>query len=170
MTDSPAVVITTASNGPSLSEAEFAAVFESLRGWTAGIAPDERGTMAAITPEMTRTALAVPRLGQQVSLALPINRTTGPDNARPALHHMVDLGDVEAPEPTAHKDFIGLDYHGKAVTHLDAICHIAYRGELYGGVATDTAFSSLGSSWAAVPHLSSGIILRGVLIDMPVVR
>jgi hypothetical protein len=174
MTDTPAATVPTAqpaaANGPALSEAEFAALFESLRGWTAGTAPDERGTMAAITPEMTRTALAVPRLGRQVSLALPINRTTGPDNARPALHHMVDLGDVEAPEPTAHKDFIGLDYHGKAVTHLDAICHIAYRGELYGGVATDTAFSSLGSSWAAVPHLASGIILRGVLIDMPVVR
>ncbi len=74
---------------------------------------------------------------------------------------MVDLGDVEAPEPSAHKDFIGVDYHGKAMTHLDAICHIGYRGQLFGGVASRGAFSSLGSSWAAVTMFTDGIIARG---------
>jgi hypothetical protein len=157
-----------AENGPSLSKADFDAVFNSLRRWggAAGGA-DERGTLATVTPEMTLEALRVPRTGRRVSLSLPLNRTSGPDNARPALHHMVDLGDVEEPEPSAHKDFIGLDYHGKAVSHLDAVCHIGYRGELFGGVPASKAFSSLGSDWAAVTSLAGGLVLRGVLIDMP---
>lgn len=122
-------------NGPALSEAEFVDLLTQLRGWSEGESADERGTLAAVGPDTVQAALAVPRLGRTVSLALPINRASGPDNARPALHHMVDLGDVEAPEPSAHKDFLGLDYHGKAVTHLDAICHIAYRGALFGASA-----------------------------------
>lgn len=156
-----------AANAPHLTRAEFDDLFDELRSWRPGAPADERGTVAALTPEVVRAALATPRTGQTISLALPINRTSGPDNARPALHHMVDLGDVEAPEPSAHKDFLGLDYHGKAVTHLDAVCHIAYRDELYGGVPTAAAFTSLGSTWAAVPNLAAGLVLRGVLIDMP---
>lgn len=112
-------------------------------------------------------AVASVHTGERVSLALPINRAAGPDNPRPALHHMVDLGDVEAPEPSAHKDFIGVDYHGKAITHLDAICHIGYRGQLFGGVDSRGAFTALGSSWAPVTTFADGIVARGILLDMP---
>ena len=83
---------------------------------------------------------------------------------------MVDLGDFEEPEPSGHKDFIGLDYHGKAVSHLDALCHIGYRGQLFGGVASRDVFSSRGSTWAAVTTLADGLVLRGVLLDLPVVH
>jgi kynurenine formamidase len=158
-----------ADNGPALSPAEFDAVFSALSRWSPD-GMDERGTLAAITDEHRRDALATARTGRSVSLSLPINRTSGPDNTKPALHHMVDLGDVEAPEPSAHKDFIGLDYHGKATTHLDALCHIGYQGKLFGGVSSREAFSSLGSSWAPVTTLSTGLILRGVLLDLPAVR
>jgi kynurenine formamidase len=168
MAESTAPEATSATrNGPALSQPEFDTLFDRLRRWAPGGVADERGTFASITPEATLAALAVPRSGRTVSLALPINRTSGPDNAKPALHHMVDLGDVEAPEPSAHKDFIGLDYHGKATTHLDAICHIGYRGELFGGVSSAAAFSSLGSGWAAVTNLAGGFVLRGVLLDVP---
>ncbi len=159
--------IATPQNGPALDRAQFDEVFDRLRRWTHDRPADERGTLGALTPATVLAALSTPRQGRSVSLALPINRTSGPDNARPALHHMVDLGDVEAPEPSAHKDFLGLDYHGKAVTHLDALCHIGYRGELYGGVPSAAAFSSLGSDWAAVTNLAGGMLLRGVLVDVP---
>jgi hypothetical protein len=147
---------------------EFAATFDRIRRWSPeGNAPDERGTAAAMSPDSVLAAIASVRTGERISLALPINRAAGPDNPRPALHHMVDLGDVEAPEPSAYKDFIGIDYHGKAVTHLDAICHIGYRGQLFGGVNSRGAFTALGSSWAPVTTFADGIIARGVLIDMP---
>ncbi|MEO5834519.1 MAG: cyclase family protein [Nakamurella sp.] len=153
---------------PPLSKAEFDAVYDRLR--ITGTDVDERGAIARIDPDSVQRALGVPRTGRTVSLAMPIDRTPGPHNGRPALHHMVDLGDIEPPEPSAHKDFIGLDYHGKAVSHLDAVCHIGYRGELYGGVASRSVMSAAGSAWSAVTTMRGGVITRGVLIDLPAVR
>lgn len=168
MDKTPAGTAAEPGNGPVVTPEEFAVLFDRIRRWPAeGAAPDEPGAAAAMGPDSVLAAVASVRSGQRVSLSLPINRAAGPDNPRPALHHMVDLGDVEAPEPSAHKDFIGVDYHGKAVTHLDAICHIGYRGQLFGGVASRDAFSALGSSWAPVTTFADGIIARGILLDMP---
>lgn len=155
-------------NGPAVSRAEFDELFDGLRRWQPGTACDPRGARTRVSPADVQAALAVPRSGRTVSLALPLNRTAGPDNPRPALHHMVDLGDVEPPEPSGHKDFIGLDYHGKAVSHLDALCHIGYRGELYGGAQSKEVIGSQGSTWASVTTLASGLVQRGVLLDLPV--
>ena len=152
-----------APGGAQMSVEEFDDLFDSLSPWRRGAAVAEGGRLAERGPAELLTALGAVTRGEPVSLALPLNREAAPDNQRPALHHMVDLGDVEAPEPSAHKDFLGLDYHGKAVTHLDALCHIGYRGELFGGVRSAEAFSSLGSSWAAVTTLTSGIFVRAVL-------
>jgi len=158
------------SNGPAMSRSEFEETFDRLKRWSSPGLPDERGTLAGISDQDRLDALALPRYGVSISLALPIDRVAGPDNSKPALHHMVDLGDVEEPEPSAHKDFIGLDYHGKATSHLDAVCHIGFRGELFGGVEARDAFTSRGSKWAAVTTMSTGLVLRGVLIDVPAVR
>lgn len=144
---------------PQLSRAAFDELFERLR--IVGPEANEKGAIARIDPTTVQRALAVPRTGRTVSLAMPIDSLPGPNNGRPALHHMVDLGDVELPEPTAHKDFIGLDYHGKAVSHLDAVCHIGYRGKLYGGVDSRSVMSAAGSAWSAVTTMRSGVITRG---------
>jgi kynurenine formamidase len=149
---------------------EFDALFDSLAVWRRGQQVAEPGRLARQQPADVLAALTAVRLGDTISLALPLDREAGPDNPRPALHHMVDLGDVEAPEPAAHKDFLGLDYHGKAVTHLDALCHIGYRGELFGGVPTSKAISSNGSAWGAVTTCASGIFVRAVLYDVPRAR
>jgi kynurenine formamidase len=101
-------------------------------------------------------------------MALPWNTRPGPDNHRPALHHMTDLGDVESPEPSTHKDFIAVDYHGKGVTHLDALCHIAYRGQLYDGRPAREAVDAAGARFGAVSMLGP-LVTTGVLLDLPVV-
>lgn len=160
----------TGASTPRLTVEEFDDLFDRLAPWRQGQPVDEGGRVGALGPADLLSALGAVVHGEAVSLALPLNRESAPDNQRPALHHMVDLGDVEAPEPSAHKDFLGLDYHGKAVSHLDALCHIGYRSELFGGMPTSEAFSSLGSQWAAVTTLSSGIFVRAVLYDMPRVR
>lgn len=157
------------SNGPALTGDEFRTEFRRLRRWS-GSETDPLGALSGLTDQHRLAALAQARTGRAISLAMPINRYIGPDNSKPALHHMVDMGDVEAPEPSGYKDFIGLDYHGKATTHLDALCHIGYEGELFGGRKSAEAYSSLGSNWAAVTTMSAGLILRAVLIDMPVVH
>lgn len=158
-----------ADNGPALTAADFDGLFDRLRRWGDGADVDQRGTIAGLDDAHRLAALSTVRTGQTISLSHPIDKHAGPDNTRPALHHMVEIGDVDAPEPSAHKDFLGLDYHGKSTTHLDALCHMAYRGQLFGGIPAADAFTSAGSAWAAVTTMSAGLVLRGVLVDLPAV-
>jgi len=70
-------------------------------------------------------------------------------------------------EPKMNEDFIGLDYHGKLVTHVDALCHCAYDGRLYNGVQSLERVTGFGASFGAVTAFENGIVGRGVLLDMP---
>ncbi|WBO61767.1 cyclase family protein [Streptomyces camelliae] len=156
-----------ADNGPAVSRREFDALFETVRTWGRW-APADRGAWNRVTAEHVRRATAVVRAGKVVPLGLPWNTLPGPDNPRPALHHMTDLGDVESPEPSTHKDFIAADYHGKAVTHLDALCHVAYRGQLYDGRTAKVLVGAAGARFGAVSALGP-LVTRGVLLDLPAV-
>ncbi|MET9448489.1 cyclase family protein [Streptomyces cinerochromogenes] len=157
----------TPGNGPAVSRREFDALFEAVRTWGRWT-PADRGAWNRVTADHVRRAAAGVRSGVVVPLALPWNTRPGPDNRRPALHHMTDLGDVERPEPSTHKDFIAADYHGKGVTHLDALSHIAYRGQLYDGRTAGDAVGSEGARFGAVSTLGP-LVTRGVLLDLPAV-
>ncbi|MEU9987729.1 cyclase family protein [Streptomyces sp. NPDC048045] len=154
-------------NGPAVSRREFDATFQSVRTWGRWASAD-RGAWNRVTADLVRRATATVRSGTVVPLSLPWDTRPGPDNRRPALHHMTDLGDVEAPEPSTHKDFIAADYHGKALTHLDALCHIAYRGQLYDGRPAHEAVDAAGARFGAVSALGP-LVTTGVLLDLPAV-
>lgn len=154
-------------NGPPVSREEFDALFDSVRTWGRWT-PADRGAWNRVTPEHVRRATALVRSGAVVPLARPWNTEPGPDNAMPALHYMSDLGDVEAPEPSTHKDFIAVDYHGKAVSHLDALSHIAYRGHLYDGRPAREFVGAGGARFGAVSALGT-LVTKGVLLDLPAV-
>ncbi|MGW1376146.1 cyclase family protein [Streptomyces sp. NPDC002446] len=156
-----------ADNGPAVSRAEFDALFDAVRTWGRW-APADRGAWNRVTPERVRQATALVRSGTVVPMARPWDTVPGPDNPRPALHFMSDLGDVEAPEPATHKDFIGVDYHGKTVSHLDALSHVAYRGRLYDGRAADECVGAAGARFGAVSALGA-LVTKGVLLDLPAV-
>ncbi|MEU8685861.1 cyclase family protein [Streptomyces sp. NPDC048611] len=153
--------------GPAVSRPEFDALFATLRTWGRWAAAD-RGAWNRVTPDRVRQATALVRSGTVVPLARPWDTAPGPDNHKPALHHMSDLGDVEAPEPATYKDFIGVDYHGKAVSHLDALSHVAYRGQLYDGRAAQEWVDAGGARFGAVSALGP-LVTRGVLLDLPTV-
>ncbi|UUU20294.1 cyclase family protein [Streptomyces sp. DSM 40750] len=155
------------SNSPAVSRPEFDTLFEAVRTWGRWDRAD-RGAWNRVTADHVRRAVAGVRSGVVVPMALPWNTRHGPDNRKPAVHHMTDLGDVESPEPTTHKDFIAADYHGKGITHLDALCHIAYRGRLYDGRAAREAVDAAGARFGAVSELGP-LVTRGVLLDLPAV-
>ena len=154
-------------NGPAVSRREFDALFEAVRTWGRW-SPADRGAWNRVTADHVRRAAARVLTGTVVPLALPWNTRPGPGNRKPALHHMTDLGDVEAPEPSVHKDFIAADYHGKGITHLDALCHIAYRGQLYDGRTAHEVVDAAGARFGAVSTLGS-LVTRGVLLNLPAV-
>lgn len=158
-------------NGPAVSRREFDALFEAVRTW--GRWDDAgRGAWNRVTGEHVRRAVGLVRTGAVVPMARPWDTVAGPDNGKPALHYMSDLGDVEADveasEPSTHKDFLGADYHGKSVSHLDALAHVAYRGRLYGGGSARELVGSGGARFGAVAALGP-LVTRGVLLDLPAV-
>jgi kynurenine formamidase len=67
------------------------------------------------------------------------------------------------------KDYVGLDYHNDGHTHLDALCHVAYRGSLYNGRSEDTVTPE-GATVNTVAALRDGLLGRGVLLDVPRLR
>jgi len=152
----------------SVKRERFDELFTSLSSWGHWTHAD-RGAYNRVLPQHVTAACALVTSGRTVTMALPWNTVPGPDNHKPALHHMTDLGDKEAPEPSTNKDFIAVDYHGKAVSHLDALSHIAYRGELFNGNSASKVVNTSGAHFGSVADLGP-FIGRCVLLDMPAVK
>jgi len=151
-----------------LTLAQFDALFESLKNWGVWGPRDEKGTLNYITPEKIRAAAALVKTGRSVTMEIPVNTVAGPDNPNPAIYYMntthdVDIGSGELRFAT---DFLGIQFHGDCHTHIDALCHIAYKGQLYNGrpASSVTPRGALEQDITAYAH---GIVGRGVLIDVP---
>jgi kynurenine formamidase len=150
-----------------ISLEEFDRLFESLKNWGRWGPDDEKGTLNYITSDKVQAAVALVRSGRSVSMSIPINTIAGPDNANPALHYMCTTHDVDVGSgDLLHfaTDFLGMQFHGDCHTHIDALCHIAYRGQLYNGLPAETV-TSRGSLAQDITTYAHGIVGRGVLID-----
>ena len=152
-----------------MSLEEFERLFEALKNWGRWGSEDEKGTLNYLTPDKVRKAAALVKTGQTVSMSIPINTIAGPDNANPALHYMSTTHDVDVGSGELLRfatDFLGMQFHGDCHTHIDALCHIAYRGKLYNGRSAETV-TSRGALNLDITAYAHGIVGRGVLIDVP---
>ena len=153
------------------SLAEFDQLFDSVKNWGRWGPDDTRGTLNYILPEHVRYAASLVRKGQSISLSLPVNKVAGPDNPNPAIHYMAtghdnDIGSGSLRFAT---DFIGMQFHGDSHTHIDALCHIAYRGQLYNGLPA-TSVTTSGADVLDITEYGHGVVGRGVLLDIPRLR
>jgi hypothetical protein len=90
------------------------------------------------------------------------------------LHHMTYSGESWALEPEAmaefgiqlSRDFIGMMYHGNHITHLDALCHIFWRGKMYNGLSAAQVTTARGALAESVELVEHGIVSRGILLDV----
>ena len=62
-----------------------------------------------------------------------------------------------------------VSYHGYAHTHLDALCHFAYQGQMFNGAPYESVTVD-GCAKLAIHNFKDGIVTRGVLIDIPHLR
>jgi len=147
---------------------EFDELFQSVSNWGRWGPDDDKGTLNYLTPEHVRASAALVRSGRTVSLSLPINTVAGPDNPRPSVHYMVKTHDIrpEHGEPRFAGDFLGSELHGDSRTHVDALCHVAYKGKLYNGKSPATV-TSRGATLMDITAYAQGIVGRGVLLDIP---
>ena len=68
-------------------KAEFDSLFNTVCNWGRWGPDDERGTLNYVGPEQVRRADGLVSSARSVSMAVPINKTAGPDNPRPAAHY-----------------------------------------------------------------------------------
>ena len=114
-------------------------------------------------------AAGLVRSGRQVTMSIPMNKKAGPDNPSPVLHHVVQGHDIDINSSTLTfaTDFVGVEFHGDCHTHMDALCHIAYRGLVYNGRAAQEVMTSRGATALDVTAYRNGLVGRGVLLDVP---
>ena len=154
-----------------MSDQEFAELFKKVSNRGRWGPNDERGTLNYLTSVRLRAATELFRSGRSVSMAIPINEVAGPDNPHPPVHHMIRTYDVHSKlgEPQFVLDYFGTEVHGDCHTHIDALCHVAYKGELYNGKPT-SAVTSQGPDLMDITAYAHGIVGRGVLLDIPRLR
>jgi len=136
--------------------------FKELTNWGRWGDADQLGTVNLITPAKRAWAQALVRTGRTVSLA----RDIGP---QPALMYHVTFP-VNRERADAVLDRFDLVYHGYTITHIDALCHVAFDGQLYNGRPFRESLSPAGATWCPIDPLFDGITSRGVLLDVAVAR
>ena len=157
-----------ARGNPLISIDEFDSLFEKVKNWNRWGPDDEIGALNYITPDKTRAAAALVKSGISVPMSIPVNTAAEPDNANPAIHYMARTHDVDSGSVNMRiaTDFLGMQFHGDCHTHIDALCHVSYKGKLYNGIPAATV-DVTGAQRLDVTGYVKGIVGRGVLIDVP---
>jgi kynurenine formamidase len=132
-----------------------------VSNWGRWGSADELGTVNLITPQSRVRAARLVSSGEVVSLCqpLPLGGQAGPPNSVHVVWRSFDPVQAAA-------EFIGLDFHGPAVTHLDAICHIHRDGQMYNGWPASDVRPRQGAGSLGVQALAERIAGRGVLLDV----
>jgi kynurenine formamidase len=144
-----------------VSKADVEAKMKSLSNWGRWGGDDERGALNLITPEKRVQAARLVTEGVSVSLARNVIKSETPGAFG---HKMTTLPtDVDI---TSSADEYRVIYHGFTQTHLDALCHLFYKGRMYNGFA-QSEVTARGAAKLSVANVKSGIFTRGVLLDLP---
>ncbi|MDA1314871.1 MAG: cyclase family protein [Acidobacteria bacterium] len=137
---------------------------EDLSNWGRWGADDELGTINLITPAKRLAAAKLVRAGVSVSLSHNVNKVKSAENSSPFEHKMVMTG-LTTPGQFCVDTYAVL-YHGYAHSHLDAICHMFYKGKMYNGYSQKEV-TDAGAQKLSVLNMKNGIFTRGVLMDIP---
>ena len=156
---------------PTMSAANFRALYERLRGQARWGAADRRGALNHITPARVAAAAAEVRAGRTVTLAAPM-ASSAADNPEPGARHMKLLpGEPsDVPGVSFAADQIVMNVHGDVDSHIDALCHVSYEGMLYNGVPSGVVTSRGEAELSIDDAARDGIVGRGVLLDIARLR
>lgn len=146
------------------TRAEVDSYLRDRRNWGRWGPDDQVGAVNLITPEKRVQAAGLVRSGRSVSLSREFPKTPAPNNLTPAQHFMrlLDRG-----TGAAAIDYYGISYHGQASTHLDALCHTWNSDGMWNGRSPGEEITFEGARFGAITAWSTGIMTRGVLLDVP---
>ncbi len=136
-----------------------------LSNWGRWGKDDQLGTINLITPAKRKQAAALVKDGVSVSLAHDTLKEKAADNDSPFEHKMTATGKTPL-EGAYCLDTFSVSYHGWAHTHMDALCHMFYKGKMYNGFS-QTEVTEKGAGKLSVNNVKAGIFTRGILMDIP---
>ena len=140
------------------AQARIEGYFKELNNWGRWGDGDQTGTVNLVTAAKRARAQALVKTGRTVSLA----RDIGPQPA--LMYHATFPSNRERADVVL--DRFDLVYHGFTITHIDALCHVAWDGQLYNGRPFLQSLSAAGATWCPIDPLFDGITSRGVLLDV----
>ena len=146
---------------------DFERWMTELSNWGRWGKDDQLGALNLVTPTKRKEALALVRDGVSVSLARDVEKEKAIDNDSPFEHSMDRTGDNNPGFSCA--DTFKVSYHGMAHTHIDSLCHMFHQGKMYNGFP-QTNVTSEGAQRLGIQNLKNGILSRGVLIDIPLLK
>ena len=151
------------SPGPSAARfprntAEFDTMFNDIKNWGRWGANDQLGAANLITEAKRKQAFSLAKQGIVVGLAHPPLEEAAADNANPFEHTV---------NPGRTTDTYKVSYHGYAHSHIDALCHFAYKGQTYNGYQAADVNTDKGCTQLSVENLRNGVVTRGILLDIP---
>ena len=160
--------------GAEVTKEQFDTWMTELSNWGRWGADDQLGALNLITPAKRIDAARLVESGRVVSMArdMTLDTLDNPDEATanrpPVLVGSVrSVFDINA-ENGYFWERYEIEYHGGTVSHLDALCHVAYNGQVYNGLPfEDVASVEGGCRDLGVINLRNGLVTRGILVDLP---
>jgi kynurenine formamidase len=175
---------------PVVTAAEFDRWMKELSNWGRWGKDDQLGAVNLITAAKRKQALALVREAILVSLAhaplaekavdvaSPFERDTAltvinsAGNAvavpvSPSERDASGAGGVTIARIMGARDRYSVSYHGKGQSHIDALCHFFYKGQMYNGFSYKEITKQGGCGKNDIRTLHSGIMTRALLIDIP---
>ncbi len=144
---------------PSVTKTDIDRWKKEQSNWGRWGKDDQIGALNLITPAKRKQAAALVKDGVSVSLAADALTEKAVDNPQPYEHRMLGIG----------SDRIAVSYHGTSHTHLDALAHVSYDGQMYNGYTPQKEIVERDGGHArnSIHNVKNGIFTRGVLIDIP---
>lgn len=144
------------SDPPLPTQADVDEWYTTRRNWGRWGDDDQMGAMNLVTSEKRMAAASMVRTGRTVSLSRVFE---------PAQHFIRKSGRGNS-RAGAVVDYYGFIYHGRVVTHIDALCHMWDNDGMWQGRDADVEIDTQGAHWGDITAWSDGIITKGVLLDV----
>jgi kynurenine formamidase len=129
-------------------------MFREVSNWGRWGKDDQLGTMNLVTDAKRKQAAALVKLGTVVSLSHTYITEKAADNPNPF-------------EITQGANRYAVQFHSTTHSHMDALCHMAYKEKTYNGYSSKDVHTPAGCVQMGIELLKNGFTTRGILIDIP---
>jgi len=162
---------------PPFPESEAIKLIFSLNNWNRWGPDDQLGLLnLVITPEKRQEALSIPQTYEAISVSRDLDfNTITPATIIQSQRMMEDSGEdrENGPQPGRTNfayEYVGFVFHGQTITHMDSLSHYFWMNIMYGNRSAGLVTTRQGATVSSVVNAKLGIMTRGVLIDIPLVK